>query len=107
APATARPPSLAPPDPPPAAIPAAEAPRQPMLLVWLFLTGLVSMAMELVWVRQFTPFLGSVVYTFAAILAIYLVATFVGSQRYRAVAAAGPSELASPTVFAWLSVGLF
>ena len=58
-----------------------------MLLVSLFLTGLVSMAMELVWVRQFTPFLGSVVYTFAAILAIYLVATFVGSQRYRAVAA--------------------
>jgi spermidine synthase len=53
----------------------AEGTRQPMLLVWLFLTGLVSMAMELVWVRQFTPFLGSVVYTFAAILAIYLVAT--------------------------------
>jgi spermidine synthase len=93
-------------DPQPATA-AAEAPRQPMLLVWLFLTGLVSMAMELVWVRQFTPFLGSVVYTFAAILAIYLVATFVGSQRYRAVAAAGPSDLASTTVFAWLSVGVF
>ena len=105
--ATRRTSSVAAPDPRPATIAAAEAPRQPMLLVWLFLTGLVSMAMELVWVRQFTPFLGSVVYTFAAILAIYLVATFVGSQRYRAVAAAGPSELASTTVFAWLSVGVF
>src|SRR3989454_4479700 len=74
--ATRRTSSVAAPDPRPATIAAAEAPRQPMLLVWLFLTGLVSMAMELVWVRQFTPFLGSVVYTFAAILAIYLVATF-------------------------------
>ena len=86
---------------------AAEGPRQPMLLVWLFLTGLVSMAMELVWVRQFTPFLGSVVYTFAAILAIYLVATFVGSQRYRAVAAAGPSQLSSWALLTWLGAGVF
>jgi len=86
---------------------AADSRRQPMLLVWLFLTGLVSMAMELVWVRQFTPFLGSVVYTFSAILAIYLVATFVGSQRYRAVAAAGPADLGKTTVLAWLAVGVF
>jgi spermidine synthase len=84
-----------------------EGARQPMLLVWLFLTGLVSMAMELVWVRQFTPFLGSVVYTFAAILAIYLVSTFVGSQRYRAVAAAGPSQLGRWALFAWLGAGVF
>jgi predicted membrane-bound spermidine synthase len=91
----------------PATAVAADGPRQPMLLVWLFMTGLVSMAMELVWVRQFTPFLGSVVYTFAAILAIYLVATFVGSQRYRAVAAAGAADFGNTTVFAWLSVGVF
>ena len=91
----------------PASAVAADSRRQPMLLVWLFLTGLVSMAMELVWVRQFTPFLGSVVYTFSAILAIYLVATFVGSQRYRAVAAAGPADLGKTTVLAWLAVGVF
>jgi predicted membrane-bound spermidine synthase len=91
----------------PAAAVAADGRRQPMLLVWLFLTGLVSMAMELVWVRQFTPFLGSVVYTFSAILAIYLVATFVGSQRYRAVAAAGAADFGKMTVLAWLSVGVF
>jgi len=84
-----------------------EGMRQPMMLVWLFLTGLVSMAMELVWVRQFTPFLGSVVYTFAAILAIYLVATFVGSQLYRVVASAGPLQLAGSALFAWVSVGVF
>src|SRR5262249_61691160 len=31
--------------------------------------GLVSMAMEVVWVRQYTPFLGTEVYAFANILA--------------------------------------
>jgi spermidine synthase/MFS family permease len=53
----------------------------PILL--LFLTGLTSMGMEVVWVRQFTPYLGTVVYAFASILAIYLSATFVGSRLYR------------------------
>src|SRR5207249_1573828 len=53
-------------------------------IVWaLFATGLVSMAMEVVWVRQLTPYLGNVVYTFATILALYLVATFAGSRIYR------------------------
>jgi predicted membrane-bound spermidine synthase len=50
----------------------------------LFGTGLLSMAMEIVWVRQFTPFLGTFVYGFALILAIYLAATFFGSAVYRA-----------------------
>jgi spermidine synthase len=49
----------------------------------LFTTGLVSMGMEVVWVRQFSPFLGTVVYAFAAILAIYLGATFAGAIAYR------------------------
>jgi spermidine synthase len=53
------------------------------VLLGLFLTGLASMAMELVWIRQFTPYLGNVVYAFAAILATYLLATFVGSQIAR------------------------
>ena len=38
----------------------------------LFVTGFASMAMEVVWVRQFTPLLGNVVYAFASILASYL-----------------------------------
>jgi spermidine synthase len=53
------------------------------LLLLLFLTGLTSMGMEVVWVRQFTPYLGTVVYAFAFILAVYLAATFTGSRIYR------------------------
>jgi predicted membrane-bound spermidine synthase len=53
------------------------------LLLLLFLTGLTSMGMEVVWVRQFTPYLGTVVYAFALILAVYLAATFAGSRIYR------------------------
>jgi spermidine synthase len=49
----------------------------------LFLTGLTSMGMEVVWVREFTPYLGTVVYAFAGILCVYLAATFIGSRIYR------------------------
>src|SRR5205823_12744260 len=49
----------------------------------IFTTGLVSMGLEVVWKRQFTPYLGNVVYAFAGIVAAYLLATFVGSQDYR------------------------
>jgi spermidine synthase len=52
-------------------------------LVLLFLTGLASMGMELVWIRQFTPYVGTVVYAFASILATYLISTFIGLQVYR------------------------
>ncbi len=55
------------------------------LLLWLlFLTGFASMALEVIWIRQFTPYLGTFVYAFALILAIYLVATFLGARSYRA-----------------------
>ena len=53
------------------------------ILLLLFATGLSSMGMELVWVRQFTPFLGNVVYGFSGILGVYLTATFLGSLIYR------------------------
>jgi len=53
------------------------------LLVLLFSTGLTSMAIEVVWIRQFTPYLGTVVYAFAWILGSYLAATFAGSRVYR------------------------
>ena len=39
--------------------------------------------MEVVWIRQFTPYVGTVVYAFASILATYLVSTFIGLQIYR------------------------
>jgi predicted membrane-bound spermidine synthase len=53
------------------------------LPVLLFLTGLTSMGMEVVWIRQFTPYLGTVVYAFALILALYLSATMIGARIYR------------------------
>jgi spermidine synthase len=62
------------------------------LLGLLFLTGLTSMALEVVWVRQLTPFLGTVVYAFAMILAVYLLATSVGSALYRRWSAATWSQ---------------
>jgi spermidine synthase len=49
----------------------------------LFITGVCTMAMEVVWIRQFTVYLGNVVYAFATILALYLGATYTGSLLYR------------------------
>jgi predicted membrane-bound spermidine synthase len=55
-------------------------------LLWLlFGTGLTSMGVEVVWVRLYTPTLSTVVYAFAAILALYLVAMDFGSWFYRRV----------------------
>jgi spermidine synthase len=53
------------------------------LLALLFTTGLTSMGMEVIWIRQFTPYLSTVVYAFASILGLYLLSTFVGSRVYR------------------------
>ena len=62
----------------------APASTEVQVLPLLFTTGLASLAMEVVWTRQFIPFLGSAVYSFAAMLAVYLAATAVGSRIYRA-----------------------
>ena len=74
-------------------------------VLWmLFTTGLVSMGMEVVWVRQLTPYLGNVVYAFAGILAVYLLATFWGSQDYRSWARFHEFR---ETKAAWALLGLF
>ena len=57
-------------------------PRSVILLL-LFTTGLISMGSEVVWMRQFTPFLGNFVYAFALILGAYLLATVMGARDYR------------------------
>lgn len=62
------------------------------LLVLLFTTGLTSMGAEVVWIRLFTPYLGTVVYAFAMILGVYLASTFVGSQIYRYWSRSGVKE---------------
>ncbi len=52
--------------------------------LWLlFGTGLTSMAMEVLWIRIYTPTSGTVVYTLARILGYYLLATYLGSVVYR------------------------
>jgi spermidine synthase len=56
---------------------------EPALLVVLFASGFVSMALELVWTRLFSRYLGTFVYSFASVLAVYLSATFLGSRKYR------------------------
>ena len=85
----------------------AEGPGERSTLLLLLTTGLLSLAMEVVWVRQFTPYLGTVVYAFATILALYLAATFCGSIAYRrhAAGALGARAEQSPPGF-WLLAGL-
>ena len=74
------------------------------VLVLLFTTGLVSMGMEVIWIRQLTPYLGNVVYAFAEILVVYLLATVAGSQVYRSWSCSHqPGESAS----AWSLLALF
>ncbi len=55
----------------------------------LFLTGFVSMGLEVVWTRAYLRFAGNTVYTFANILVFYLLATLAGSAAYRRAARAG------------------
>ena len=76
-----------------AAIPApAPDPAGSNALPLLFTTGMVSMAMEVVWTRQYTPYLGNSVYAFALILGGYLLAAFAGSCLYRALRKKAPAQ---------------
>ena len=71
--------------------------------LWLlFATGLTSMGMELVWTRQYTLYVGTFVYSFAAILAIYLGATFIGSSVYRVWSRRHNNEGTLVWLFVWL-----
>lgn len=73
------------------------------VLCFLFATGMVSMGIEVVWIRQFTPYLGNVVYAFAGILAVYLLATVVGSRIYRLwVRSHDPAD--SLAAWSWLAL---
>ena len=99
----------APGGPEPAAEPSAPAPgraRAPLdrrALAILFTTGFASLGMEVLWVRQMTPYLGNLVYSFAIILGVYLTATFVGSALYRRgrlFAGSGAIDRATP----WLAL---
>jgi spermidine synthase len=83
--------------------PASTATSGGYLLTLLFATGLTSMGMEVVWVREFTPYIGTVVYAFASILAVYLTGTFLGSRIYRSWNSRRVNESALP----WSLLALF
>jgi len=80
-------------------------PRLPgeVVLPLLFASGLSSLGMEVVWTRQFVPFVGPFVYSFATILAIYLAATAAGSRMYR-IWAESPRSAADGTVWRTASI---
>jgi spermidine synthase len=84
---------------------AAPASARGVVLGALFLTGLVSMAMEVVWTRHFAPHLGTFVYAFAGILAVYLAATYLGSALYRRWAGALPGA-GRGMAWPWIAAGL-
>jgi len=76
-------------------------------LWFLFATGLMTLAMEVVWIRQFTPYLGTVVYAFASVLALYLGGTFAGSRVYRSWIERRKGQVpAGALAVAWTLVGL-
>ncbi len=68
----------------------------------LFATGLATMGMEVIWIRVFTPYVGPMVYSFATILATYLLATFGGSKFYRSWSRTHKDE--NPLLWVSLSV---
>jgi spermidine synthase len=73
-------------------------------ILWLlFATGLTSMGMEVVWTRQYTIYVGTLVYSFAAILGCYLAATFIGSSIYRRWSRTHPAEGSVVWLFVWLA----
>jgi predicted membrane-bound spermidine synthase len=83
-----------------AAVPNGSTRRRSSAERWLlFGTGLTSMGLEVVWVRMFTPALGTVVYSFATILGIYLLATFLGTRFYRRW---GGREISSSVIWSLL-----
>ena len=72
--------------------------------LWLlFATGLTSMGMEVVWTREYSVFLGNLVYSFAIILGVYLAAMFIGSSVYRVWSRRRSNEGPLVWLFVWLA----
>jgi len=72
----------------------------------LFITGFSSMGMEVIWTRAFTPALGTLIYSFAALLFTYLLATCIGSYLYRRHRDKHPTW-GIPLVVAMLAISAF
>ncbi len=81
-------------------------PETYFMVIILFLTGFLSMAMEVIWTRAFTTILQTQVYSFGAILFTYLLATWLGSMVYRKGLAVGKS-FTNQILLAFLAVSSF
>lgn len=57
--------------------------EEKVVLLCLFISGLISIAYEILWTRVLTPAVGTFVYAFAFILATYLLGIALGSLIYR------------------------
>ena len=91
------------------------------LAVAAFASGFATLALEVLWTRMFAQVLQNSVYTFALVLAVFLVALAAGAWTARALMrrvadpvaglaglllAAGIGVAASPWIFAWQTGGL-
>jgi len=56
-----------------------------------------------VWIRLYTVFIGTLVYSFAAILGVYLAATFIGSKLYRVWSRRHTSDGSLVWLLIWLA----
>ncbi len=61
------------------------------------------MGMEVVWIRLYTIYVGTLVYSFATILGVYLAATFLGSKIYRAWSRRHSADAPLVWLFVWLA----
>jgi spermidine synthase len=68
--------------------------REPWVLAELFVLGMCSLALEVIWTRLYVFFMGAVVYSFAFILAMYLAFTAMGTNFYRRRLAGGNFDIA-------------
>lgn len=58
-------------------------PDKLIVLIAFFLSGLISIAYEVLWSRIFTPTIGTLIYAFATVLAIYILGIGIGSLIYQ------------------------
>jgi spermidine synthase len=56
----------------------AERPHRAGLLAAFFVSGFVALALEVLWNRFFSMYIGSSIYSYAIVLAVYLVGVFLG-----------------------------
>lgn len=74
-----------------------------LLYAITFVSGFVALALELLWVRMLSEGTGSQIYSFAIILAVYLLGIALGGAAYRALSRPGRDTL---TVLALAVLGI-